>query len=245
MKRIDGRRPNQLRPYEIKWNIAPNASGSVLIKCGKTQVICTATIENHVPRWMDAQNVDGGWLTAEYSMMPASTLSRKQREIAKGRIDGRGQEIQRLIGRSLRAVTDLSSLGRRTVWLDCDVLAADGGTRTTAITGAYLALKQAVHHLMEKGELAKNPLKYAVAATSVGVWADIPILDLCYEEDRDASVDMNVVMTHKGEFVEIGATGEEATFSAEHLKEMLELAQAGIRKAFHFQKKAWKALDEA
>ncbi|MEM9398884.1 MAG: ribonuclease PH [Verrucomicrobiota bacterium] len=240
MKRTDGRKTNQLRPFELIWDIAPNASGSVLIKCGNTQVICAASIEESVPKWMERQDIPGGWLTAEYSMLPASTLDRKPRDINKGKLDGRSQEIQRLIGRSLRAVIDLKSLGKRTIWLDCDVLAADGGTRTTAITGAYLAMKQAVHRLIQKGLLKKTPFKSAVAATSVGIYQGTPILDLCYIEDRDASVDMNVVMTNKGEFVEIGATGEEATFSPDELNNLLALAKSGLKKLFTWQNTMWK-----
>lgn len=239
-KRPDNRRPDQLRPLSLQWDIAPNSLGSVLMKCGQTQVICTASVEEKVPKWKEFQNVPGGWLTAEYSMLPASTNDRKPRDIVKGKLDGRSQEIQRLIGRSLRAVTDLEVLGRRSIWIDCDVLAADGGTRTTAITGAYLALKLACERLIEQGLIDKSPLKSAVAATSVGVYEGQAILDLCYLEDRDASVDMNVVLTDKGEFVEIQASGEEATFTPKQLQQMLELAQAGAKRLFAFQRKMWK-----
>jgi len=237
--RPDHRAPNQLRPLSFDWDHAPNALASILIKCGNTQVICSASVEEKVPRWKEAQGQTGGWLTAEYSMLPYSTLNRKTRDISRGKIDGRSQEIQRLIGRSLRAVTDLELLGTQTIWIDCDVLAADGGTRTTSITGSFLALKLAVERLMNAGKLSASPLKSAVAATSVGIYESHPILDLCYIEDRDATVDMNVVMTQAGEFVELGATGEEATFSGTQLKELLKLSEAGITDLFEFQHTAW------
>lgn len=238
-ERPDQRSTTQLRPLSYHWDHAPNALASILIKCGNTQVICSASVEEKVPRWKEAQGQSGGWLTAEYSMLPYSTAGRKPRDISRGKIDGRSQEIQRLIGRSLRAVTDLNLLGERTLWIDCDVLAADGGTRTTAITGSYLALQLAVERLTQSGKLTDPPLKTAVAATSVGIYQNQPILDLCYIEDRDASVDMNVVMTQTGEFVELGATGEEATFSGNQLKELLKLAEAGITDLFDFQYTAW------
>lgn len=237
--RPDNRLSDQLRPLEFHWDHAPNALASILMKCGNTQVICSASVEEKLPGWKESQGQTGGWLTAEYSMLPYSTPNRKTRDSTRGKIDGRSQEIQRLIGRSLRAVTDLESLGARTVWIDCDVLAADGGTRTTAITGSFLALKLAMEHLQHSGKLDKSPLKSSVAATSVGVYQDTPILDLCYVEDRDATVDMNVVMTEAGEFVELGASGEEATFTASELKELLKLAEAGISKLFKFQVSAW------
>ncbi|MEM6822908.1 MAG: ribonuclease PH [Verrucomicrobiota bacterium] len=238
-RRPDRRKANQLRPLSYSWDVAPNSTASLLIKCGQTQVICAASVEEKVPRWKEAQGLSGGWVTAEYSMLPYSTVGRKPRDISRGKIDGRSQEIQRLIGRTLRAVVDLEALGSRTIWIDCDVLAADGGTRTTAITGSYLVLKAAIERLKQEGNVARSPLRAAVGATSVGVYQDKPILDLCYLEDRDASVDMNVVMTDKGEFVEIGATGEEATFSPDQLKELLALAETGIKKLFSFQRKAW------
>jgi ribonuclease PH len=237
--RHDQRSPHQLRPWNFQFDIAPHATGSVLASCGKTQVICAVTIQESVPRWMKEQNVSGGWLTAEYSMLPYSTLDRKPRDITKGKIDGRSQEIQRLIGRSLRAVLDLPALGPRTINVDCDVLTADGGTRTTAITGSYLAVKVALDILLKKGLLKKSPLKAQLAATSVGIVQGQPLLDLDYIEDKDAAVDMNVVMTHRGQFVEVGASGEEATFSAPQLDKMLKLARLGLRQIFQLQNKAY------
>jgi ribonuclease PH len=195
LKRHDGRRPNQLRPFHFQFGIAPHASGSVLAKCGQTEVICAVTIQESVPRWMKEQNVTGGWLTAEYSMLPYSTHDRKARDITKGRIDGRSQEIQRLIGRSLRTVVDLEKLGSRTLCIDCDVLTADGGTRTTAITGTYLALEMAVQQLVKTKKLLVSPLTAQLAAISVGLVNGEPVLELDYPEDKDAAVDMNVVMT--------------------------------------------------
>ncbi|MDZ4788906.1 MAG: ribonuclease PH [Blastochloris sp.] len=237
--RPDQRELHQLRPLTYVWDIAPNAKGSILLRCGNTQVICAATIEEKVPGWMKAQGVTGGWTSAEYSMLPYSTLDRKQRDITKGRLDGRSSEIQRLIGRSLRAVINLEELGPRTLSIDCDVLAADGGTRTTAITGAYLALKLAVARLIKDGKLKQSPLKCAVAATSVGIWENSVVTDLCYIEDRDAAVDMNVVMTDKGEFVELQASGEEATFTQEQQQQLVSAAAEGIKKLFELQEKAW------
>ncbi|NJK92836.1 MAG: ribonuclease PH [Blastochloris sp.] len=240
--RPDQRALDQLRPLSYIWDIAPNATGSILLRCGATQVICAACIEENVPNWMKAQKVSGGWLTAEYSMLPYSTLDRKPRDISKGRLDGRSSEIQRLIGRSLRAVTDLEALGPRTLAIDCDVLAADGGTRTTAITGAYLAVKLAVQRLIQSGKLQLNPLKHAVAATSVGVWQNEIVTDLCYLEDKDAAVDMNVVMTDQGEFVELQASGEEATFTLDQQQALVRAASSGIEKLFQFQNEAWSQL---
>jgi len=229
MPRNDNRKPDQLRPITLIPDIAPHATGSVLVGFGNTRVICAATIEPNVPLWMKQQNVKGGWLTAEYSMLPYSTLDRKQREIAKGRPDGRNIEIQRLIGRSLRAVIDLDKLGVNTLWLDCDVLQADGGTRTASITGAYLAARLAVQKLIDRKKLAENPLTDSVAAVSVGIHAGHELLDLNYVEDKDAEVDFNVVMTGKGQFVEVQGSGEESTFSNEQLQTLLVLAQKGLR----------------
>jgi len=240
VSRPDQRRRNQLRPLSCDWEVAPNSLSSLLIKCGNTQVVCAVSCEEKVPRWKESQKLSGGWVTAEYSMLPYSTSQRKPRDISRGKLDGRSQEIQRLIGRSLRAVVDLEALGPRTLWIDCDVLAADGGTRTTAITGACLALRLAVERLMQQGLLDHSPLLHWVAATSVGVVEEQSRLDLCYLEDRDASVDMNVVMTETGQFVELGASGEEATFSGEQLDELMELAHSGIQKLFAFQKTCWK-----
>ncbi len=228
MQRIDGRQPNQLRPLSFIQDIAPHSTGSVLVATGNTRVICSAMIENGVPRWMLDQKVTGGWLTAEYSMLPYSTQQRKARDISKGKLDGRSSEIQRLIGRSLRAVVDLELLGQRTLWVDCDVLQADGGTRTASITGACVAVGLAFEKLIAKGALAKSPLKKLLAAVSVGVCEGVPLLDLNYVEDRDAAVDMNLVLTEDGQFVELQGSGEETTFSDGELASMLELGREGI-----------------
>src|SRR5258708_778949 len=190
--RTDGRAWDQLRPVRFQNHIAPYANGSTLIEWGNTRVICGVTLEETVPRWMKEQNVTGGWITAEYSMLPYSTLQRKQRDSSKGKIDGRSQEIQRLIGRAMRAAIDLEKLGPRTIWVDCDVLQADGGTRTAAITGAYVALRLAVGKLLAAGKLAENPMLPAVAAVSVGIVDQRPLLDLCYTEDATAEVDLNL-----------------------------------------------------
>jgi ribonuclease PH len=227
--RGDGRLPNQLRPLRFVNNIAPYASGSTLIEWGNTRVICGVMIEESVPRWMKEQEATGGWITAEYSMLPYSTLQRKQRDISRGKIDGRSSEIQRLIGRAMRSAIDLEKLGPRTIWVDCDVLQADGGTRTASITGAYVALSLAVKKLQAEGRLAESPLLDAVAAVSVGMVNHQPLLDLCYLEDNAATVDMNVVMTSAGEFIELQGTGEEATFSEGELAALLALGKAGIR----------------
>jgi ribonuclease PH len=227
--RSDGRAPNQLRPISFEANIAPYATGSVLVSFGLTRVICAAMIEPNVPTWMKQQRVPGGWLTAEYSMLPYSTLERKPRDIAKGKIDGRTVEIQRLIGRSLRAVIDLNKLGQNTLWIDCDVLQADGGTRTAAITGAYLAARLAVQKLLDAKKIPENPLADSVAAVSAGVFGGRELLDLNYVEDKDAEVDFNIVMTGRGQFVEVQGSGEEATFSQAQLDSLLTLAQGGLK----------------
>ena len=239
--RTDGRSPRDLRPLSCQWDIAGNAAGSVLLRFGKTEVICTATVEDSVPRWMKEKNVAGGWLTAEYSMLPASTHDRKPRDSARGKVDGRSTEIQRLLGRSLRAVTDLEALGPRSLWIDCDVLAADGGTRTTAITGACLALRRAIERLQISGRLTGDPLRSPVAAISVGLLKGSAILDLDYPEDRDAEVDMNVVMTGTGRLVEVQAGGEEHDFTRQEFDQLLGLAEEGIRKVLSFQESAWKS----
>src|ERR1700722_14139851 len=205
--RVDGRRADQLRPLQFRNHVAPYATGSTLVEWGNTRVICGVTVEESVPRWMKEQNVMGGWITAEYSMLPYSTLQRKQRDISKGKIDGRSQEIQRLIGRAMRAAIDLEKLGQRTIWVDCDVLQADGGTRTAAITGAYVALSLAVKKLTASGKLKESPLLPAVAAVSVGIVNQQPLLDLCYIEDAAAAVDLNLVMNAAGEFIEFTGTG--------------------------------------
>jgi ribonuclease PH len=228
-ERADGRKPDELRPVSFEANFAPHATGSVLVRYGSTQVICAATIEPGVPNWMKQQGVKGGWLTAEYSMLPYATHERKARDINKGRLDGRTVEIQRLIGRSLRAAVDLEKLGQNTLWLDCDVLQADGGTRTAAITGAYVAARLAVQRLLDQGKLRESPLSDSVAAVSAGVVGGSPLLDLAYVEDKDAQVDFNVVMTGQGQFVEVQGSGEESTFSHEQLQELLALAKKGLR----------------
>ncbi len=229
MARVDGRRPNQLRPVHFQNNVAPYAAGSTLIEWGNTRVICGVTVEDTVPRWMKEQGVSGGWITAEYSMLPYSTLQRKQRDITKGKIDGRSQEIQRLIGRAMRTAIDLEKLGTRTLWVDCDVLQADGGTRTAAITGGYIALALAMRKLVAGGKLPENPMRRAVAAVSVGIFKKQPLLDLCYMEDVEAEVDLNLVMDSCGEFIELQGTGEEATFSEAQLAEMLSLGKSGVQ----------------
>ena len=249
MPRSDNRAPDQLRNVSFVPGIAPHANGSVLISCGNTRVICAATIQDEVPRWMKMQGVPGGWLTAEYSMLPYSTHDRKQRDITKGKLDGRSSEIQRLIGRSLRAVVDLVKLGQRTLCIDCDVLQADGGTRTASITGACVATAIAFNKLLQKGVITQQPLKRKVAAVSVGVVNGAALLDLCYEEDRDAEVDSNIVMTDDGQFVELQSSGEEATFSESQMTAMLTLGKKGIAELIKLQQQAiddgMKAADPA
>jgi len=227
--RPDGRRADQLRPISFQPGIAPHATGSVLVRFGDTQVICAATIEPGVPSWMKQQGVKGGWLTAEYSLLPYSTLDRKPRDISRGRLDGRTVEIQRLIGRALRAVIDLQKFGSNTLWIDCDVLQADGGTRTAAITGAWLAARLGVQKLLDAKALSENPLTDSVAAVSVGLSGGNALLDLAYVEDRDATVDCNIVMTARGRFVEVQGAGEEATFSPGELQDLLALADKGLK----------------
>ena len=234
--RPSGRATDEMRPVTFQTNIAPHANGSVLCTFGNTQVICAATIEDRVPGWMRQQKVGGGWLTAEYSMLPYSTLTRKDRPISKGKQDGRNIEIQRLIGRSLRAVLDLKKFPDKTLWVDCDVLRADGGTRTASITGAWLATRIAIDDLLARDKLKQDPILDHLAAISVGVYNDRCVLDLDYPEDRDASVDANVVMTGSGEFVEIQSAGEEATFSRAQLEEMLALSEKGIGELVELQK---------
>jgi len=227
--RHDGRANDQLRPIQFELGIAPHATGSVLVSFGQTRVICAAMIEPKVPAWMRQQGVKGGWLTAEYSMLPYSTLDRKSRDSSRGKQDGRSVEIQRLIGRSLRASIDLDKLGENTLWIDCDVLQADGGTRTASITGAYVAARLAVQKLIDAKRIAENPFRDSVAAVSVGIVKGVPVLDLDYIEDRDAEVDANVVMTGSGQFVEVQGAGEEATFSHEQLQQLLALATGGLK----------------
>lgn len=244
MERLNNRAVNEMRPLRFIPDVAPHASASVLSCFGNTRVICAVTIEEDVPRWMKAQHVSGGWLTAEYAMLPYSTLDRKKRDSSAGKVDGRSVEIQRLIGRSLRAVMDLEALGARTVWVDCDVLQADGGTRTASITGAAVALSIAINRLMAKGLITENPMRKLVSAVSVGKLRGEPILDLCYEEDRDAEVDMNIVMTESGEYVEVQGSGEEAVFTAEEMAQMFALASQGVAAITAAQKEAIAAADE-
>ncbi len=236
--RADGRAMNQLRPLRFQNGIAPYATGSTLIEWGNTRVICGVTVEESVPRWMREQNVTGGWITAEYSMLPYSTLQRKSRDITKGKIDGRSQEIQRLIGRAMRAAIDLEKIGPRTIWIDCDVLQADGGTRTAAISGSFVALSLAVRKLIADGKLSESPLLHAVAAVSVGIVGKQPMLDLCYTEDAAAEVDFNLVMNAAGEFIELQGSGEEATFGDAQLTDLLALGKKGVRELLAAQQKA-------
>ncbi|MDX2111620.1 MAG: ribonuclease PH [Verrucomicrobiota bacterium] len=227
-QRFDGRQLEEMRPVHFQPGIAPHAAGSVLVSFGNTQVICAATLEPKVPRWMIEQKVQGGWLTAEYSMLPYSTLDRKERDGTRGKVDGRTIEIQRLIGRALRSVCDLSRLPGHTLWIDCDVLQADGGTRTASITGAYVAARMAIAKYVHEGRLPEIPFSDSVAAISVGVWNQKRVLDLNYYEDKDAAVDANIVMTGKGRFVELQASGEESTFGDDDLTGMIKLAKKGV-----------------
>lgn len=234
--RPDNRRADQLRPVRIQRDFLLTAEGSCLIEIGHTRVLCAATVEDGVPSFL--RNTGRGWVTAEYSMLPRATAQRTPREINKGRPSGRTHEIQRLIGRSLRAVVDMEALGERTVIVDCDVLQADGGTRTAAVTGGCVAMALAFERLMPYGALPRHPLRRLVAAASVGVLNGETLLDLCYEEDSQAEVDMNVVMTSEGEFVEIQATAEKAAFGDARLAEMLEAARTGMGKLFAAQREA-------
>lgn len=237
-KRSDGRSPGDLRSIRFQNHIAPHATGSTLIEWGQTRVICGVTVEETVPRWMKEQGVPGGWITAEYSMLPYSTLGRKARDISKGKIDGRSQEIQRLIGRAIRAAVDLNALGARTLWVDCDVLQADGGTRTASITGSYVALCLAMKKLMAEGKLSASPVATPVAAVSAGVVQGVPLLDLAYTEDSGAEVDLNLVMTGAGGFVELQGTGEKSSFSPDQLAAMIELGRSGLQRIMALQTQA-------
>jgi ribonuclease PH len=230
---------NQLRPVEIIRHYTKHAEGSVLVKFGDTHVLCTASVEEKIPSFLKGKGQ--GWVTAEYGMLPRSTGSRMDREAAKGKQSGRTQEIQRLIGRSLRAVIDLQKLGERTIHFDCDVIQADGGTRTASITGAYVALQDAVSYLLSKGLIAESPLTNTVAAISVGVYKGHPVLDLDYIEDSDCDTDMNVVMTGTGGFVEIQGTAEGEPFDRATMNAMLDLAASGINELFELQLRALKA----
>lgn len=235
MIRKDGRKPDEMRPVTIERNYTKFAPGSVLIQVGDTRVICTASVDEGVPPHV--KNSGQGWITAEYSLLPGSTPKRVIRESARGRVNGRTHEIQRLIGRSMRAVVDLSALGERTIWIDCDVIQADGGTRVAAITGGYVALVDAINWLKNNGEITGEPILGSVAAVSVGVIDDVPMLDLCYEEDVAAKVDMNVVLTGDGEYIELQGTGEQQTFSEEELAQMIKQAKEGINQLTQIQKK--------
>ncbi len=226
--RPDGRAFDQLREIKFEAGIAPYATGSVLVSFGNTKVICAATIEKRVPPWMNSLETPQGWISAEYSMLPYSTLERKKRASTAGKVDGRSVEIQRLIGRALRAVTVLENIPGITIWIDCDVLQADGGTRTASISGAYVAAKIAVNKLLASGEIAADPFSDSVAAVSVGIYNGEIVLDLPYEEDKDAEVDANIVMTGSAKFVEVQAGGEEATFDGTQLSELISLAKKGI-----------------
>jgi len=236
MKRADGRAWDELRPVKITLGFQSFAEGSALIELGKTQVLCSVSVDEKVPGFL--RGGGSGWITAEYDMLPRATVTRTPRDSSLGRVAGRSQEIQRLIGRSLRAVTDLDSLGERSLTVDCDVLQADGGTRTAAITGSYVALYQALQTLANMGVLSTIPLKSAVAATSIGVVHSYQLLDLCYDEDCNAAVDFNVVMTSKGEFVEIQGTAEGKPFSKETIDSILSLAEKGIKQLFEIQQAA-------
>ncbi len=236
--RDDKRQNNETRKIEIIRNYTIHAEGSVLISFGDTKVICTASVSEKVPPFL--RNSGKGWITAEYSMLPRATGERNQRESAKGKLSGRTMEIQRLIGRALRACINLEKLGERTITIDCDVIQADGGTRTASITGGYIALAMAMERLMKKGGLKENPLTSKIGAISVGIVKGTPMLDLKYTEDSEAEVDMNVIMNDKGEYVEIQGTGEEATYTREEMNLMLDLAEKGIKELFEIQEKTLK-----
>lgn len=231
-QRIDGRRPDQLRPVSIERGFMKHAEGSALIKMGDTHVICTASVENRVPHFLVGKNT--GWITAEYAMLPRSTHTRSERETRGTK--GRTQEIQRLIGRALRAVIDLKKLGSRTLWIDCDVLQADGGTRTASISGAYVAVVDAIDKLKNEDRITKNPLGDSVAAVSVGIIGNTPMLDLCYAEDATAEVDMNIVMTGQGNFVEVQGTAEGNPFTFDQMQHLITLAQKGISEITQLQR---------
>ena len=243
MSRVDGRNYDELRPVTITPGFQSFAEGSVLLEQGKTRIVCSVSVEDRVPLFLKGSGT--GWVTAEYSMLPRATLTRSPRESARGSVSGRSQEIQRLIGRSLRAVTDLTALGERSLIVDCDVLQADGGTRTAAITGAYVALYQAFKRLTDMAVLPAIPLDSAVAAVSVGILGSYILLDLCYDEDAKAGADFNVVMTGRGEFVEIQGTAEGKPFSKETIDLVLALAEKGIKRLFEVQQAAIDTLKTA
>ncbi|MBG9788925.1 ribonuclease PH [Brevibacillus laterosporus] len=232
--RLDGRSSDQLRPVKITRNYIKHAEGSCLIEVGDTKVICTATLEEKVPPFM--RNGGKGWITAEYSMLPRATETRNARESSRGKVGGRTMEIQRLIGRALRSVVKLEAMGERTIWLDCDVIQADGGTRTASITGAFVAMVDAMNTLVTAGTWKELPITDFLAATSVGVVEGVPVLDLNYKEDSSAIVDMNVIMTGAGKYVELQGTGEESPFSTDELMQLLALGQKGIQDLIELQK---------
>ncbi len=234
--RIDGRENNELRPIKITRNYLKYPQGSVLVEFGDTKVICTAIVEEKVPPFM--KGMGKGWITAEYNMLPASNAQRKQRDITKLKLDGRSAEIQRLVGRSLRSVVDLPKLGERTIWIDCDVIQADGGTRVSAITGSFVALYDAIRYMMNAKMIDRNPIRYFAAAVSVGIVNDEAVLDLCYEEDSHAMADMNVVMAEDGSFIELQATGEERPIKETEMDQLMLLATNGIMKIIQIQKEA-------
>ena len=236
MQRLDGRSEKEPRPVEIVTGVNIYAEGSVLIKIGRTHVICTASVEERVPPFL--RDTNQGWITGEYGMLPRATDQRTQREATRGRASGRTQEIQRLIGRSLRSVANLAALGSRTVWIDCDVIQADGGTRTASITGAFVALTLALGHIKKKKQITGPPLRGMVAATSVGILDGVPCLDLAYAEDSQADVDMNVVRTDSGQFIEVQGTGEKKPFSRDELNALLDLAGRGTDMLFERQRQA-------
>ena len=233
--RIDGRKNDQVRHTKVTRNYIKHAEGSVLIEVGDTKVICTASIEDKVPPFL--KGTGEGWITAEYNMLPRSTATRKVRDIARLKLDGRTMEIQRLIGRALRSVVDLKALGEKTIWIDCDVIQADGGTRTTSITGAFIALVNKIH---KQKSFKVYPIRKFVCATSVGIVGEEKLLDLCYEEDSNAKVDMNIIGTDDGQFVEIQGTGEEAPFTRSELNEILDLGEKGIKQMIQLQKDCLK-----
>jgi ribonuclease PH len=235
LPRPDHRKPDALRPASIERGYIPHAEGSVLMRMGDTHVICTASVEERVPAWLRGQGK--GWVTAEYAMLPRATHDRTPREVSRGRLSGRTQEIQRMIGRSLRAVTDLTLLGERTIWIDCDVVRADGGTRTACVTGAYVALCDAVQGLLSAGRIARNPITDTLAAVSAGVVDGEYLLDLCYAEDARAQVDMNFILTGKGELVEIQGTAEDSPFTRAALDRMIALAEQGVAELVALQRR--------
>lgn len=240
--RTEDRSFDELRKIKITRDYTMHPYGSVLIESGNTKILCTAMFEERVPHFL--KGTGSGWITAEYSMLPGSTLHRKVRDSSRGKIDGRTQEIQRLIGRSLRSVVDMKAMGERALWIDCDVLQADGGTRTAAITGAFIAMADAFKKLKEEGKIKVIPIKNYLAAISVGIGKEGPLLDLCYEEDRKAIVDMNIVMTDKGEFVEVQGTGERNTFSREELNSLLDLGEKGNREIIEMQREILKEMED-